>query len=189
MPVKLSTTIKNINLLENPINSKLIFEFYRYLRSNNTSESYQNQNIKALINFAKFLGPLRDYYQLSKKDDILSFLDTKIKSKEIDPDGKWIRTIGRCLLKWMYSFLSQSLSILSISVSFWCIINRWAIYKSNQTRFTSLASTCWISKISITKFFGSASFICNVILHWESVGESVYWTNNQFIDISNDQWL
>jgi len=118
MPVKLSTTIKNINLLENPINSKLIFEFYRYLRSNNTSESYQNQNIKALINFAKFLGPLRDYYQLSKKDDILSFLDTKIKSKEIDPDGKWIRTIGRCLLKWMYSFLSQSLSILSISVSF-----------------------------------------------------------------------
>ena len=67
MPVKLSTTIKNIELLENKINSKLIFEFYNYLQSNNTSESYQNQNIKALINFAKFLGPAKDFYQLGKK--------------------------------------------------------------------------------------------------------------------------
>jgi hypothetical protein len=47
MPVKLSTTIKNIDLIENAINSKLIFELYGYLQSNNTSEIYQNQNIKA----------------------------------------------------------------------------------------------------------------------------------------------
>ena len=46
MPVKLSTTIKNIELLQNTVNSKLIFEFYNYLQSNNTSESYQNQKIK-----------------------------------------------------------------------------------------------------------------------------------------------
>ena len=45
MPVKLSTTIKNIKLLENPTNAELIFGFSKYLRSNNTSESYQNQNI------------------------------------------------------------------------------------------------------------------------------------------------
>ncbi len=92
MPVKLSTTIKNLESLENPINSELIFEFYNYLKSNNTSESYQNQNIKALINFAKFLGPTRDFQQLTKKEDILIFLNTKIKSKETDPDGKWMRT-------------------------------------------------------------------------------------------------
>ncbi len=92
MPVKLSTTIKNLESLESPVNSKLILEFYNYLRLNNTSESYQNQNIKALINFAKFLGPSRDFYQLSKKEDILAFLNTKMKSKETDPDGKWMRT-------------------------------------------------------------------------------------------------
>jgi len=109
MPVKLSTTIKNIKLLENKINSKLIIEFYNYLQSNNTSESYQNQNIKALINFAKFLGPERDFYQLSKKENILAFLDTKIKSKEIDPDGKWIRTWNDYLqrikyfIRWLYN--------------------------------------------------------------------------------------
>ena len=109
MPVKLSTTLKNIELLENAINSKLIFEFFTYLQSNNTSESYQNQNIKALINFAKFLGPDRNFYQISKKEDILSFLNTKIKSKEIDPDGKWIRTWNDYLqrikyfMRWIYN--------------------------------------------------------------------------------------
>lgn len=92
MPVKLSTTLKNIDLLENIANSNLIFQFYYYLQSNNTSESYQNQNLKALINFAKFLGPDRGFYDISKKEVILAFLNTKIKSKEIDPDAKWIVT-------------------------------------------------------------------------------------------------
>jgi hypothetical protein len=54
MPVKLETTLKNIQRLENQSNSKLIYEFYLYLKSVNTSESYPNQNIKALINMARF---------------------------------------------------------------------------------------------------------------------------------------
>jgi hypothetical protein len=109
MPVKLSTTLENIELLENKVNSKLISQFYNYLQSNNTSESYQNQNIKALINLAKFLGPSTDFYQLSKKEDILAFLNTKIKIKEIDPDGKWIRTWNDYLqrikyfIRWIYN--------------------------------------------------------------------------------------
>ena len=44
--------LNNIQLLDNHDNAKLIHEFYLYLRSVNTSESYQNQNIKALINMA-----------------------------------------------------------------------------------------------------------------------------------------
>lgn len=92
MPVKLSTTIKNIELLENTINAKLILGFFNYLKSNNTSERYQNQNTNALINLAKFLGPNRDFYQISRKEEILAFLDTKIKSKELDSDKKWMRT-------------------------------------------------------------------------------------------------
>jgi integrase/recombinase XerD len=80
MPVKLSTTIKNIELLENPTNINLIQGFYNYLKSNNTSESYQNQNIKALINFAKFLGPNRDFYQLSKREEILAYLNSCVNT-------------------------------------------------------------------------------------------------------------
>jgi len=72
-------------LLESHNNAQLIYQFYVYLRSNNTSESYQNQNIKALINFAKFLGPKMDFNSTSKKEVITSFLDSKIKGKTEDP--------------------------------------------------------------------------------------------------------
>ena len=65
MPVKLETTIRNIRLLNNPVNSKLIHDFYLYLKSNNTSESYQNTNIKALINFAKYLESNQNFRQIS----------------------------------------------------------------------------------------------------------------------------
>jgi integrase/recombinase XerD len=109
LPVKLSTTIKNIELLENSTNIELIRWFHKYLESNNTSESYPNQNIKALINFAKFLGPNRDFYQLSKREEILEYLNTKVKRKEEDPDGKWMRTWNDYLqrikyfIRWIYN--------------------------------------------------------------------------------------
>jgi len=104
MPVKLETTLNNIQLLDNDNNAKLIHEFYLYLRSVNTSESYQNQNIKALINMAKFYGKKMEFIQISKKEEILSFLDTKIKSKENDPDGKWMRTWNDYLQRIKYFF-------------------------------------------------------------------------------------
>ena len=104
IPVKLETTLHNIDLLDNSNNAKLIHEFYLYLRSVNTSESYQNQNIKALINMAKFLGKNLDFIQISKKEEILSFLNTKIKNKEEDPDGKWMRTWNDYLQRIKYFF-------------------------------------------------------------------------------------
>ena len=104
IPVKLETTIHNIHLLDNSNNTKLIHEFYLYLRSVNTSESYQNQNIKALINMAKFIGKNLDFIKISKKEEILSFLNTKIKNKEEDPDGKWMRTWNDYLQRIKYFF-------------------------------------------------------------------------------------
>jgi integrase/recombinase XerD len=56
MPVKLSTTDKNIALIPNPTNASLLCEFYEYMKANGTSESYQNGNLKVLIYFATFLG-------------------------------------------------------------------------------------------------------------------------------------
>jgi hypothetical protein len=104
IPVKLETSLRNIQLLDNCNNAKLIHEFYLYLRSVNTSESYQNQNIKALINMAKFFGKNLEFIQISKKEDILSFLNTKIKNKEDDPDGKWMRTWNDYLQRIKYFF-------------------------------------------------------------------------------------
>jgi hypothetical protein len=92
MPVKLTIMIRNIQPLENSVNRDLIQGFYNFLKSNNMSETYQNQKIKALIKFSKFLDPDKDFYLLSKKEQILAFLNTKINSKEEDRDGKWMRT-------------------------------------------------------------------------------------------------
>ena len=43
---------------------------------------------------AKFFGKNLDFIQISKKEEILSFLDSKIKTKEDDLDGKWMRTLN-----------------------------------------------------------------------------------------------
>ncbi len=46
---------------------------------------------------------------MSKKEDILAFLNTKIKSKKIDPDTKWIRKWNdyfqriKYFIRWIYN--------------------------------------------------------------------------------------
>jgi hypothetical protein len=55
------------------------------MKSDGTSENYQNGNIKILIYFGRFLGPTTDFYSIQKKEQIFSFLDTRIKGTEIDP--------------------------------------------------------------------------------------------------------
>ena len=57
MAMKLSTTLSHITTVPNSINSKIISEFYQYLEDIGTSENYQNQNLKTIIVYAKFLGP------------------------------------------------------------------------------------------------------------------------------------
>jgi hypothetical protein len=79
------------------------------MKSNGKSEKYQNNNLKAVISFAKFLGPDIAFYDIQKKDQILAFLDTKIKSVDMDPDTKWITTwndyLGRIkyFMRWLYN--------------------------------------------------------------------------------------
>jgi hypothetical protein len=41
MPVKLSTTFKNIASIPNPTNASVLGEFYKYMNANGTSESYK----------------------------------------------------------------------------------------------------------------------------------------------------
>jgi hypothetical protein len=56
MPMKLTTTIKKIEGIPNSINEKIINEFLGYMRKNGSSEHHQNNNLKAIISFANFLG-------------------------------------------------------------------------------------------------------------------------------------
>jgi hypothetical protein len=56
MAMKLSTTLSHITTVPNSSNSKVITEFYHYMKSIGTSENYQNQVLKAMIVFANFFG-------------------------------------------------------------------------------------------------------------------------------------
>jgi len=109
MPVKLTTTINNISSISNSTNEMLLNEFYQYMKFIGTSESYQNGNLKIMIYFAKFLGRDTNFYEVHKKEQVLAFLDTRIKETQEDPDKRWIRTWNDYLqrikyfIRWLYN--------------------------------------------------------------------------------------
>ena len=74
MPVKLLTTLENVrNKISNAENRELIFRFYEYLKSIDTSENYQNGIIKAVLNFCEFIGADEPLLEIKEKELILRF--------------------------------------------------------------------------------------------------------------------
>ena len=85
MTVKLSTTISNIERdVVNSENRQLLLKFFDFMKRAGTSEKYQNNNLKAIIAYSKFLGPSLSFYEVENKNQVISFLDTKIKNSEGD---------------------------------------------------------------------------------------------------------
>jgi integrase/recombinase XerD len=109
--VKLSTIVDNkIGIVPNKENSAIIYEFYNYMQEKGSSENHQVNNLKVVINFANFLGPDITFYNISKREQITAFLNTKIKSYDIDPDKRWITTWNHFLnrvklfMRWLYNY-------------------------------------------------------------------------------------
>ena len=95
MPTKLSTTVSKIHTISNCTNAAIIEEFHKYMKDNDASERHQNNALKVVIAYAKFLGSDNTDNTLDDikhKEQITSFLDSKIKPVEQDPDKKWITT-------------------------------------------------------------------------------------------------
>ena len=86
MVAKLSTTINKIQSLPNFSNSKIINEFLLYMKGNGSSERHQNNNLSVMIEFSNYFVSNIIFYLINKKEQILSFLDTKIKDLEKDPE-------------------------------------------------------------------------------------------------------
>lgn len=109
MVAKLSTTINKIQNLPNSSNAKIVNEFLMYMKNNGSSERHQNNNLNVIIEFATFLGSNITFYDINKKDQILSFLDTKIKDSSIDPEKRWITSWNHYLTRiklfyrWLYN--------------------------------------------------------------------------------------
>ncbi len=108
MTVRLSTTVGNIEkIVFNEKNVKIILQFFEFMKKIGTSERYQNNNLKAIIAYSKFLGPSITLDQIKNRTQITPFLDTKVKAIEKDPDKRWITTwndyLGR--IKYFYRWL------------------------------------------------------------------------------------
>jgi len=65
---------------------------------------YQNNNLKAIISYGKFLGPSISSNQVKNKTQITAFMDLIIKGIEEDPDKSWITTWKDYLVRIKYSF-------------------------------------------------------------------------------------
>jgi len=108
MPYRLSTLLDKLDTLDNTSNALLIKEFYDYMNRNNLSDNHKLNNLRVIIPFSNFLGS-RSFFDIKTKNEILEFLDTKVKSKNEDPDAKWITTWNHYLnrikqfYRWLYN--------------------------------------------------------------------------------------
>jgi integrase/recombinase XerD len=113
MPAKLTTTINKIQSVRNQTNSDIINEFYQYMKNNDSSVHHKNNNLKVVIAFASFLGPDITFHDIKKKEQVLSFLNTKIKNSDQDPEKRWITTWNhylnriRLFFRWLYNYRSK----------------------------------------------------------------------------------
>ncbi len=109
MPLTLQRLLARIPSVPNQTNAAILSEFHEYLRGIGASDHHQKNELYANILFANHLGPEKTFFDISKKDDIMLYLDTKKKSKEIDPDERWITTWNDYLgaikhfYRWLYN--------------------------------------------------------------------------------------
>lgn len=110
MPIKLSTTISKIDSLSNNANSALISYLCDYMTKNGLSESHINNTLKTNMLFSEFLGAGVSFYRVKSREQIINFLDSKIKNPELDPDRKWITTWNDYLgdikyfFRWLHNY-------------------------------------------------------------------------------------
>jgi hypothetical protein len=82
MPLKLSTTIGKIQNIPNYKNIEIVNKFLEYMRSNGSSEHHQNNNLKVVLAFGNFIDKNISFYDINKKEQILEFLNTKVKNMD-----------------------------------------------------------------------------------------------------------
>lgn len=109
MPFTLETLIKKIERVPNTSNRNLVNEFYSYMTERDLSKNHKINNLKVAMTYAQYLGPEISFYSISKKEQILTFLDSKKKNTDIDPEMKWITTWNyylnrlKLFFRWLYN--------------------------------------------------------------------------------------
>lgn len=103
-----------------------------------------------MIYFAK-LSSETDLYEIHKRDQIIAFLNTRIKDSENDPDKKWIRTWNDYLqrIKYFFRWLHnqkerEDKGLEPIATSDWATANFCQIKEKKTKRISPyLESELW----------------------------------------------
>ena len=114
MVAKLSTTINKIQNLHNSSNSITLNEFLMYMKNNGSSERHQNNTLTVMIESSNYFGSDTTFNDINKREQILSFLDTKIKDSSIDPEKRWITSWNHYLtrIKLFFRFAMSRLDLI-----------------------------------------------------------------------------
>lgn len=108
MSIKISTLLNKIDSLVSKENASIIMDFYNYMQGKGSSENHKVNNLRVVMDYAKYLGNVC-LYDINKRGQILSFLNTKIKDISQDPDKRWITTWNhylnriRLFFRWLYN--------------------------------------------------------------------------------------
>ena len=143
MPVKLSTTLDNIDKkITNPANREIILGLHEHLRSSETSENYQNGVIKAVLNFCEYVGSDKPLIEVKDKELILNFLESNRKTMDSDPEQKWITTWNDYLwrIKFFFRWLYNLIQGKNNNLDEW-ITPELVNIKKKKTKFASSLST------------------------------------------------
>lgn len=100
--------MSKVQLLSNEQNRSIIRDFYRFMQAEGSSENHKINNLKVVIDFAKYLGQ-KSFQDINRKEQVLSYLNGKIKDPHLDPDKRWITTWNHYLnrtklfYRWLYN--------------------------------------------------------------------------------------
>jgi integrase/recombinase XerD len=109
MPSKLSTLVSKIAAILNYDNAKIIDEFYHYMMENDASEKHMTNELQTVLYYATFLVPRTCLLDINKREQIITFLNTKQKDENLDPSKCWITTWNDYLgtikhfFRWLYN--------------------------------------------------------------------------------------
>jgi hypothetical protein len=90
-----SNLLSRIEKVQNTDNKQVMQEYHKFLIDTDKSEHSQRNTMKLVLLFSDFLQSKNNintssFLQVKDKETILEFLDSKKKSKEEDPDQKWL---------------------------------------------------------------------------------------------------
>ena len=119
MSTKISTLLGKVQSLSNKQNIPTILDFHTYMQKEGSSENHKINNLKVIIDFTKFLGQ-KSFHDINRKEQILSYLNGKVKDFQLDPDKRWITTWNHYLnriklfFRWIYNYyLKRQLHAIS----------------------------------------------------------------------------